>query len=63
MARELKLNLPPADSLFSTQEERDDAKREKVIDVSRSEIDSFPDHPFQVNVDESMLARLLCRSL
>ena len=56
MAKELKLNLPPADSLFTTQEERDDSKREKVIDIPRSEIDSFPDHPFQVKVDESMLA-------
>ena len=55
MARELKLNLPPADSLFSTQEERDDAKREKVMDIPRHDIDSFPDHPFQVKVDESML--------
>ena len=56
MARELKLNLPPVDDLFTTQEERDDAKLEKVINITRSEIDSFPDHPFQVKVDESMLA-------
>ena len=56
MARELKLNLPPVDDLFTTQEERDDAKLEKVINIPRSEIDSFPDHPFQVKVDESMLA-------
>jgi len=56
MARELKLNLPPVDDLFTTQEERDDAKLEKVIIIPRSEIDSFPDHPFQVKVDESMLA-------
>jgi hypothetical protein len=33
MARELKLNLPPADDLFTTQEERDDAKREKVLEI------------------------------
>jgi len=52
----LKLNLPPADDLFTTQEERDDAKREKVIDIPRSQIDGFPDHPFQVKIDESMLA-------
>ena len=54
MSRELKLNLPPADSLFSTQEERDDLKREKVLDIPLSEIDAFPDHPFQVRIDESM---------
>ena len=56
MAKGLKLNLPSADDLFSTQEERDDAKREKVLDIPLSEIDSFPDHPFQVRMDESMQA-------
>jgi ParB family chromosome partitioning protein len=42
--------------MFTTQEQRDDAKREKVTDIPRSEIDAFPDHPFQVKADESMLA-------
>jgi ParB family chromosome partitioning protein len=56
MAKELKLNLPPADDLFTTQEERDDAKREKVLDIPLSELDTFPDHPFQVRMDESMQA-------
>jgi ParB family chromosome partitioning protein len=40
--------------LFTTQEERDDAKREKVIELPLTELDSFPDHPFQVKQDESM---------
>jgi len=52
----LALNLPPADDLFSTQESRDDAQREKVVIIPRSQIDSFPDHPFLVKVDESMMA-------
>jgi hypothetical protein len=56
MAQKLSLNLPSADDLFSTQEEREDAQREKVVDISRSEIDIFPDHPFQVKIDNSMLA-------
>jgi ParB family chromosome partitioning protein len=56
MAREIKLPLPPADDLFSTQEERDDAQREKVIDIPIAEIDGFPDHPFFVKMDESMQA-------
>jgi len=56
MAKELKLNLPSVDDLFSTQEERDDAQREKVLDIPLSEIDSFPDHPFRVRMDESMQA-------
>ncbi len=40
--------------LFTTQEQRDDDKREKVLDIPLSEIDDFPDHPFQVRNDESM---------
>lgn len=50
----IKLNLPSVDDLFSTQESRDDAQREKVMDIPLSEIDDFPDHPFQVKMDESM---------
>ncbi len=55
MAKELKLNLPPADDLFTTQEERDDAKRERVIDLPLDEIHDFPNHPFKVRMDEDML--------
>jgi len=40
--------------LFSTQEQRDSAKLEKVVDVPLSEIDDFPDHPFQVRQDDAM---------
>ena len=54
MARGIKLNLPPADDLFSTQQQRDDLSREKVIDIALSEIDAFEGHPFQVKLDESM---------
>ena len=50
------LNLPSADDLFTAQEERDDVGREKVLDISLSEIDTFPDHPFLVKMDESMQA-------
>jgi ParB family chromosome partitioning protein len=42
--------------LFTTQEQRDEDKREKVQDIPLSDIDSFPDHPFQVRMDESMQA-------
>jgi ParB family chromosome partitioning protein len=44
------------DEMFTTQEQRDDAKREKVTDIPLTEIDPFPDHPFQVKPDESMQA-------
>lgn len=52
----IKLNLPSADDLFSTQEERDEEKRETLIDLSVEEISDFPNHPFKVKMDESMAA-------
>lgn len=53
--REIKLNLPAADDLFSTQEERDEAKREVIKDIPLAEISDFPNHPYKVKQDESML--------
>lgn len=50
----LALNLPSANDLFTTQAERDDSQREKVLDIPLLEIDAFPDHPFLVKQDESM---------
>lgn len=52
----IKLNLPSADDLFSTQSERDEAKRETLIDLPVEEISDFPNHPFKVKMDESMAA-------
>lgn len=52
--KEINLNLPSADDLFSTQEERDEAKREKVMEIAIEEISDFPDHPFKVRMDEEM---------
>ena len=46
--------LTSVDSLFTTQRERDEAKRETVIMLSPSEISDFPNHPFKVRMDESM---------
>ena len=53
--REIKLPLPAADDLFSTQEERDEAKREFIADIPLTEISDFPDHPYKVKQDESMV--------
>ena len=53
--REIKLPLPAADDLFSTQEERDEEKREYIADIPLTEISDFPDHPYKVKQDESML--------
>lgn len=52
----IKLNLPSADDLFSTQEERDEEKRETLIDLPVEEISDFPNHPFKVKMDENMAA-------
>ena len=40
--------------LFSTQEERDNAKRSYVTDLPTAEISDFPGHPFKVRMDEEM---------
>lgn len=53
--KEIKLNLPSADDLFSTQEERDEAGRETVMEIPLEEISDFPNHPFKVKMDESMM--------
>ena len=45
------------DELFSTQEERDDAKLSKIRDIPLELIDDFPDHPFKVRDDEDRLCR------
>lgn len=42
------------DDLFSTQEEWDEAKLQKIRDIPLTEIDDFPDHSFQVREDEDM---------
>ena len=47
--------LTSVDELFTTQEERDAAKRESVMDIPLSEISDFPQHPFKVKIDDSML--------
>ena len=51
----IEMHLPTADDLFSTQEERDNEKREYVKAISLDKISDFPDHPFKVRMDEKML--------
>ena len=46
--------LTSVDSMFTTQEERDNAQRSYVTDLPTAEISDFPDHPFKVRMDESM---------
>ena len=50
-----EIKLPSLDELFSSQEERDDARLKRIHEIPLSEIDPFPDHPFKVRDDEDML--------
>jgi ParB family chromosome partitioning protein len=56
-----EIKLTSLDDLFSTQEDRDEVKREKVMDIPLSELHPFKDHPFQVNDNEEL--RELARSI
>lgn len=58
MSRENVIDLGLNDAyndLFSTQEERDNAQRSYVIDLAPEQIGDFPNHPFHVRMDESMM--------
>ena len=55
MARTLpKLNTNSLDDLFTTEEQRQDAKLEKVIKIPIHQISDFKQHPFNVRMDEEM---------
>ena len=42
------------DELFSSQEERDDAKLERVKEIPLYELHPFKEHPFKIQNDEEM---------
>lgn len=50
----LDLGLPTYDSLFSTEEERQEASAEKVTTIPIDRITDFKGHPFHVTMDEDM---------
>ena len=50
------IKLPSLDDLFSSQEERDDAKLKRIHEIPLDQIDPFPDHPYKVRDDEEMRA-------
>ena len=50
----LDLGLPTYDSLFSTEEERQEANSEKVMTIPIDKITDFKEHPFHVTMDEDM---------
>ncbi len=49
-----KVELASASDLFSTEQERQDAKLERVQNIPLTELYPFPDHPFSVRDDDSM---------
>lgn len=50
-----KINTSSLDELFTNEEQRQEAKLEKVMELSISEIQEFKNHPFRVRQDEQML--------
>ena len=50
-----KVELASVDDLFSTEESRADAQREKVLEIPLSELHPFKDHPFKVKDDDAMM--------
>ena len=52
--RKSDFTLPKLDDLFTTQEMRDDAKLERVLNIPLSELHPFKDHPFKVQNNDEM---------
>lgn len=48
------LQMNSLDELFSSQEERDDAKLERVKEIPLTELHPFKEHPFKIQNDEEM---------
>ena len=54
MKRRTHIQLTPYEDLFSTEEQRQDYHREKVMDIPLDELHPFKDHPFKVLDDDRM---------
>ena len=54
MKERSNINLKPLDDLFSTEESRADAQREKVQNIPLGELHPFKNHPFKVKDDAAM---------
>ena len=49
-----KVELASVDDLFTTEESRQDAAREKIVEIPLTELFPFEGHPFSVRDDEAM---------
>ena len=54
-----KVELASAADLFSTEQERQDAKLERVQNIPLAELYPFPDHPFSVRDDDDIMRETL----
>ena len=54
MKRRTHIQLTPYEDLFSTEEQRQDLRREKMMDIPLDELHPFKDHPFKVLDDDRM---------
>lgn len=61
MKKDTKINLSPLDELFTTEEQRQDNKLERVREIAINELQPFNNHPFQEKNDEEM--KRLCDSI
>ena len=52
--RKSDFTLTTLDDLFTTQEMRDEAKLEKVQNISLEDLQPFENHPYKVADDEEM---------
>ena len=52
--KKIDLGLTGYDELFMDDKSRTEAKLPRIYDIPLTEIDDFPDHPFQVRMDEDM---------
>ena len=50
----MKQKLLMLDDLFTTQEERDEMKLEKIREIQIKDIEDFPNHPFKINKGEEI---------
>ena len=53
--KEIRMNLPKLDDLFSSEKERYESSLEKIENISIKDIDNFPNHPFKVIDNEELL--------
>lgn len=55
MAKNSVADLLSVDSLFTTQAEREEEQKEKVVELPLNEISDFANHPFKVRMDADMM--------